>query len=325
MARNVMISAIGARPPTVRADESHTGAVEIMIRHLLSQIEQVLPDQPDLIVLPEACDVPANYDLTSQAVLSDYLEARGDMALRALARVARQHRCYLTYPFIRQLPDRSWRNSVALIDRNGETTSLYDKCHPTIWENEAGIVSGAQAVIASCDFGRVGFAICFDLNFDEIRAQYVQARPDVLVFCSMYHGGLMQEYWAYTCRAHFVAAVSGTCGSAHILSPLGKPIASSTNYHNYATACVNLDCRLAHLDYNWERLRALRQKYGWQVKVHDPGLLGSVLISSETEALCVDDVIAEFQIETLDDYFARALQCQARHRPAGLQPEAARR
>ncbi len=319
MARYATISAIGARPPVVSADESYNGAVEIMLRHLTAQIEQVLPDQPDLVVLPEACDIPANYDLTSQAVLSGYIDARSGAVLRALARLARHHRCYVTYPSIRRLSDGSWRNSIELIDRNGEVVSVYDKHHPTIWENEAGILSGAQAVIASCDFGRIGFVICFDLNFDEIRARYVQARPDVLVFCSMYHGDLMQNYWAYTCRAHFAAAISGTCGSAHILSPLGKSIAASTNYYNYATARVNLDCRLAHLDYNWDRLRAMRKKHGRKVSVVDPGLLGSVLISSETDEFTVDDVIAEFQIETLDDYFARSLECQARHRPAGSQ------
>jgi hypothetical protein len=64
---------------------------------------------------------------------------------------------------------------------------------------------------------------------------------------------------------------------------------------------------LAHLDYNWSRLRALKNEYGPQVKITYPGFLGSVLIASEDDKTPVDDMIREFQIELLDDYMARAL------------------
>ena len=316
MARYVTLSAVGALPPTVATTTDASDVVDIMSRHLAAQVEQVLPDQPDLIVLPEVCDLPANFDLTSEATLVTYLGARGERVLRVLAQLARDHHCYITYPAARRLPDGTWRNSIQLIDRHGDVAGVYDKHHPTIWENEAGILSGACPVVAECDFGRVGFAICFDLNFDALRAQYAQARPDVIAFCSMYHGGLMQSYWAYSCRTHFVGAISGSCGSGHILSPLGETVAASTNYFNYVTTRINLDCRLAHLDYNWDRLRAMRAKYGPRVKVTDPGYLGSVLISSETDELSVEDLIAEFQLELLDDYVARALDGQARHREA---------
>ena len=124
----------------------------------------------------------------------------------------------------------------------------------------------------------------------------------------------MQAYWAYSCRTHFVGAITSTGG--YVLSPLGERIAASTNYFNYTSARVNLDCRVAHLDYNWERLTALRERYGARVKVVDPGFLGSVLISSEAEDMSVDRMITEFGIELLDDYFTRALAFQAAHRPA---------
>lgn len=43
------------------------------------------------------------------------------------------------------------------------------------------------------------------------------------------------------------------------------------------------------------------------VTISDPGCLGSVLISSEHETISVDEMIKEFEIELLDDYFARSL------------------
>jgi hypothetical protein len=129
----------------------------------------------------------------------------------------------------------------------------------------------------------------------------------------MYHGGLMQAYWAYSCRAHFAAAISGTV--AAILSPIGQTVATSTNYFDFVTARINLDCCVAHLDFNWDKLKAMRTKYGPQVQVTDPGYLGAVLIASESAAFSVQDVVREFEIELIDDYFCRARADQRARRP----------
>ena len=117
----------------------------------------------------------------------------------------------------------------------------------------------------------------------------------------------MQGYWAYSCRSHFVGAIAGRGTRSEIRNPLGEVVASNTNYFDFAVARVNLDCELVHLDFNWERLRKLKAKYGPKVKISDPGCLGAVLISSEHETISVDDMIEEFGIELLDDYFVRSL------------------
>ena len=117
----------------------------------------------------------------------------------------------------------------------------------------------------------------------------------------------MQAYWAYSCRSHFVGAIAGRATPSEIRNPLGQVLASNTNYFDYAVSTVNLDCALVHLDENWARLRAMKNKYGSKVKITDPGQLGSVLIASEHEIVSIDTMIDEFEIERLDDYFARSL------------------
>jgi hypothetical protein len=203
-----------------------------------------------------------------------------------------------------------------ILDRKGDTAGIYNKNHVVIEERTVqNILYGKEAPLIECDFGRVACAICFDLNFDELRLKYAAAKPDLIVFCSMYHGGLMQRYWAYSCRAHFVGAIhNNPCA---VISPVGEILASSTNYQDYVTTTVNLDCRVCHFDYNGQRFREIKKKYGPQVKITDPGYLGSVLVSSETEALTVDQVIDEFHVEGLDDYFARALA--HRHAPGNME------
>jgi hypothetical protein len=148
-------------------------------------------------------------------------------------------------------------------------------------------------------------AICFDLNFDELRLKYVKEKPDLIIFSSMYHGGVAQNIWAYTCRSWFVASVYRQTPS-QIRNPMGEVVASSTNYFDYTVSRINLDCRLVHLDYNRDKLRALKEKYGPTVTISDPGELASVLVTSENDKVTVDQMIKEFGIELLDDYLDRA-------------------
>ena len=114
--------------------------------------------------------------------------------------------CYIAYSASRLLPDGTKRNSTQMIDRNGNIAGIYNKNHLTINDNENnGTLYGADANVIQCDFGKVACAICFDLNFDELRLKYVPQKPDHNV-SSLYHE-LMQNYWAYSCRSYFVGCV----------------------------------------------------------------------------------------------------------------------
>ena len=310
----VTIATIGSGQASIAADAEPQQVVERMIAHWKRQFAQVLPDRPDLIVVPEACDRPSGFGAEK---IREYYKVRKDQVQQFFTRTARENNCYIVYSAYRIIPDGSRRNSSVLIDRKGNVTGIYNKNHPTIGEIENGTLCGREAPIIECDFGRVAMAICFDLNFDELRLKYARSKPDLIIFSSMYHGGLMQGYWAYSCRCHFVGAIAGKETRSEIYNPLGQVVASNTNYFNFAVATVNLDCALAHLDYNWERLRKLKARYGPKVKITDPGCLGSVLISSEHETISVDEMIKEFEIELLDDYFARSLAY--RHKPTNME------
>lgn len=315
MAKPVRISTFGTPALRFQNTEKKFGqeAVDRMVAHWRSQLAQVLPQKPDLIVLPEACD---RYPDHNNEERFEYYAIRGDQVRDALAALAKENGCYIAYSAARAVEDGSWRNSTQLIDRAGNIAGIYNKNHLVIEErSQWGILYGADAPVFECDFGRVACAICFDLNFDELRLKYAAQKPGLILFSSMYHGGLMQAYWAYSCRAHFVGACCGLPSA--ILAPTGEILATTTNYFSHVTATVNLDCTLIHLDHNWGRIRAMLEKYGPRVKMHDPGLLGAVLISSETSEFTIDDMVKEFEFELLDDYFERSLA--HRHAPGNIE------
>lgn len=304
MANYVKISALSAPLYPIPPETDLQDQVDRMIAYWKSQLEQVLPDRPDVIVLPECCDRPAKSGYPLERRL-EYYRHRGDQIRDFFATVAREHQCYIAYSAVRALEDGTFRNSTQLLDRSGTVAGTYNKNHLVVEENTQGhMLYGKEAPIIETDFGRVAMAICFDLNFDELRLKYVQQKPDLILFSSAYHGGLMQNYWAYSCRAHFVGSIYTHAPSA-IISPVGELIGSSTNYYHYVTRTVNLDCEVIHIDYNGRHFRDVKKKYGEKVKIHDPGYLGSVLISSETEEFTVRDIIDEYGFELLDDYFQR--------------------
>jgi len=306
MARYVKISALGPDRRELDPKMDSDRCVGDMIAYWDRQFGNVLPDKPDLIVLPEACDRPVNFD---QERLMEYYAVRGDRIRDHLMQVARESHCNIAYSAARMLPDGTMRNSTQFISRRGDIDGIYDKNYLMVTEHTEGKVEyGREISLVKTDFGTVGGIICFDLNFDELRARYQKTPPELLVFSSMYHGGMMQNVWAYSCRSYLVSAVAGP--PCQIISPQGVVIAASTNYTKYVTATVNLDYKLAHMDYNLDKLRALKQKYGTKVKITDPGYLGSVLITSETDEVSAADMVAEFGIELLDDYFARSTKAR---------------
>jgi hypothetical protein len=304
MARHLTISAFSLipTPPAPGRD-----VLDHMIEFWKKQIQRVLPDRPDLIVLPEICD--RCDDAIDRAEYLAYCDHRGSRFRDALADIARKHRTFITCPTLRRADDRTWRNSVELIDRNGDIAGIYDKNHLTVSEIEMGIRPGDAAPVFETELGRVACAICFDLNFDELRLQYVRQKPELILFSSAYHGGLMQAYWAYSCRSHFVGAIGKL--PSEILSPVGHRIAASTNYFPLVTAQINLDCRVFHLDHHLKKLDEIKAKYGRDVTLFDPGLLAPILLTSESTRLTIDDIVREFNMEPLDDYLDRSRKVRA--------------
>jgi len=310
----VKIATIGAPSPHLDLDQEPQELVEQMIEFWGNELAPVLPDNPDLIVLPEACDRPAGMNTELQF---QYFKVRGDQLLEYFSTVAKKNECYIAFGAKHQVEDGSWRNSCILLDREGKINGIYNKNFPTIGEMKAGIKAGKEAPVFQCDFGRVGCAICFDLNFDELRLRYAEQKPDIIVFPSMYHGGLVQSTWAYSCRAYFVSSIAIASLRSQIRNPMGKVVATTTNYFHFTVGTINLDYCMAHLDFNWAKLRALKKKYGEKVTISDPSEVGSVLLTSEHENKSIHDMVEEFEITLLDEYLDNSREF--RHKPGMME------
>lgn len=306
MAKNIKISLLGYPQHAAEFGGDYDARVKQMIDYLETQLRDVLPDKPDLIVVPEACDRFINFSMPER---KEYYRVRGDKILDFYSKVARENNCYIAYSACRYLPEdneKPFRNSTQIIGRDGKVVGVYDKNHLVPAELDEGeIAYGTDAPVFQLDFGRVACCICFDLNFTELLGRYAEQNVDLIIFSSMYHGGLMQQQWAYNCRAFFAAAVCDD--QCRVLNPFGETVFTSTNYQHFITGTVNLDYMLAHIDHNRVsgKFRAAKEKYGDKLQIHDPGHVGAVMLTYGGTDKTVWDVVKEFDIEPLDDYFNR--------------------
>lgn len=303
MSRYVQIACVQFETKAVRGAK---GSREIVLRELADIQQNLSGHRDDLVVFSEGVEAYAQ-DL-SQA--EDLSSGGGEMfaAYRGMAKALGSH----IAGSMKTRREGKAYNSVVFLDSEGKCLGVYDKVNLTENERAYGLSPGEGPVVCESRIGRLGGLVCFDLNFDNVLQGYRALRPDILVFPSMYHGGLMQGVFAYQCRAFFASALPffGT----GISDPFGREMKVTDCYTAVARATVNLDRVMVHLDNNRDHFPAIERKYGAEVNIDIPPNVGPALIYSNTDKRSAADVAREFGLETLDDYLNRSVRENDRSR-----------
>jgi predicted amidohydrolase len=261
--------------------------------------------KPDLVALTEFVNVYNGPEFPEQA------QPVPGPTTDLCAEAARKHNMYV----VCNLPTREGdilRNSSVFIDRQGAIVGQYHKYQPTIDEMEKGIVPGTDAYGFDLDFGCVGAGICFDLKFIEVGQLLAAKRCRLCVFSSMFIGGLRLQHWA---RDFGMYVVSSVPARSYIVDMSGRVLAETGQEINQvragyllpiASAVINMDRMLFHLDGNQTRFAEMQAKYGpgVEIEVHYPE--AHCTIASNMPDVTVEDLIAEFDLEPWLDYLDRA-------------------
>jgi predicted amidohydrolase len=215
---------------------------------------------------------------------------------------AQRFRTHLVWPRFERRPD-GLRNTAILIDRKGDVIGRYDKMFPTIGEMEHGVIPGTECPCFETDIGRVALTICFDLNFMEIRDALRPAPPDLLVFSSMYRGGIQLQEWALDLGCHVISAIAAELG--RIVDPGGQVLKLAT-YEALVAHRVNLNKRQLHMDLNWGKMDAMLERYGPKLTFEYYTPEGRYVIGYEGDDRDVDEILREFSLEFREPYFDRS-------------------
>jgi predicted amidohydrolase len=261
-----------------------------------TSIELAAAEDADLVVLPEV------FALQDCADWPAHAEPLDGYVISALAKLARGYDIGIAAGHGIRIDNKIY-NSLVLLGRGGEIAALYHKAYPTIWELENGIMPGEGAVVCDTEFGRVGFAICYDLNFSELRFAYRDQNPDLILFSSMFRGGLQTRWWAYEARSYLVSSVIDP--QSLIVNPLGRVVAETDVWSRSITRTINLDYAVVHLDYTNTNLHEARLKNGADFDFDWAEAEGIALVTARGEK-SVRELMREYNWQTVEEYFARS-------------------
>ena len=306
MAQWVRLASLSIRYPASGEDY-----VARALASACAAIDLASKDKPDLILLPELYTT-AGWSGKPWGAQAETVPGR---ITDFFAKKAKRYGTYIFCPLLQKEGPRFY-NSLVLLDRKGEIAGVYHKMHPVICEIRQGIVPGTRPGVFDTDFGRIGCAICYDLNFPDVAEGLARSKVRLVSFSSMYRGGLQLQIWAFTYGFYILSSVPSEKGV--LVDPLGRVHARyMDNQNSILSMKVNLDSLLLHLDYNEFKLARLKEKYKDLVEIDASEPERRFLLISHHPTKSAWDFKREFHLETQHDFFRRA----ERFRKRGLSGE----
>jgi predicted amidohydrolase len=152
----------------------------------------------DLIALPE----------TFRGQNDHSMETLDGPTVSALARLAEKHRTYVVVPIDRKDGDQRL-NSAVVLDRRGRIAAVYDKLYP-FWVEEftrhPPVQPGQAVTVILTDFGRLGLAICFDVNWAPLWQRLSDLGAELVIWPSAYSAGRTLQARAIDYSYHVMSA-----------------------------------------------------------------------------------------------------------------------
>ena len=156
----------------------------------------------DLIALPE----------TWRGQDDKSTETLDGPTVTAMASLARKHQTYIVCPIDRQEGKRRYNSSI-LLDRQGQVVLVYNKLYP-VWMVECmmrgnpakGVTPGDGISVHQADFGRIGLAICFDVNWGALWQRMANQGAELVIWSSAYSAGRSLEAQAIMNNYYIVSS-----------------------------------------------------------------------------------------------------------------------
>ncbi|MBQ9719055.1 MAG: hypothetical protein IJV76_13785, partial [Clostridia bacterium] len=211
-------------------------------------------DSMDLIVLPEAADVPALAKTVEQ-----FHESHAKYTEKILAKAAETAKRCHSVLFVNALYDSGagLRNTTYAFDREGNVAGHYFKQHPTNGEvfkrhmDCAYSYGFSEPTVVEIEGIRYAFLTCYDFYFYENFANIARQRPDIIIGCSHQRSDtaealeLMSRFLAYNTNAYVVRASvsmgadSPTGGGSCVVEPDGTVVFNMLNEIGMRTCVID--------------------------------------------------------------------------------------
>jgi predicted amidohydrolase len=194
----------------------------------------------DVIALPELCRGQND-------------QSREDLhgpTVNAMSALAKKHNAYIVCPIDRTEKNRRL-NTVVLLDRRGEVVCTYDKVFPYWGEYDAHPAAdvGDDAQVYRADFGMLGFATCFDVNFPEVWKRLADKGAEVVIWPSAYSAGTSLQ--AHALNHHYYIVSSTQMSDCFVYDITGERLLHQKSEKvNVTSVTLDLDRGIYHINFN---------------------------------------------------------------------------
>ncbi len=218
----------------------------------------------DLMLLPEHAVTGGGRPGTENTAADKAMPWDGQIA-DFFGAQAKKYNSYIAVP-MHEVRDGKFYNSIVLVDRSGKRAGVYDKCFPVVDETwnglEDGITPGEKLPVFDCDFGRVGFQICFDMSNDALWKKLEDEKAELVAWCTASPQTIQPQMRALK---HKYWIVSSTMrNNATVFQPATGFIHAQTTDHN---GVLLSEIDLSYLQIPW--MPALRNGKGFSEKFGD--------------------------------------------------------
>ena len=266
----------------------------------------------DLIVLPETCNVQER----------NKPETLTGPTVSAMAELACKHSVYIVCP-IDRTQDGFRINSAVLLDRNGDIVYVYDKVYPYWSEFDVSppvdVVHSVPKVVET-DFGRLGIAICFDVNFPDVWQALAEENVDIVVWPSAYSAGSSLQ--AHALNHNYYILTSTYNRDCLVYDITGERILYEKSEGLHVTRTeLDLDRGIYHENFNLAKRDRLLEEHADNIEMEQWLELEQwFVLRSRNPEVSARSLAREYGLEELRDYKLRSQRQLNEMRVAGPEP-----
>ena len=259
----------------------------------------------DLIAIPETC---RGQNETS-------VEALDGPTVSRMAQLARKHRTYVVCPIDRREGTRRY-NTAVLLDRQGQVAGVYNKLYP-VWNVEClkadPVSPGDSVTVYQTDFGRVGLAICFDVNWGALWERFSNLGAELVIWPSAYSAGRSLQAQAINFHYYIVSATQ--VPDCLVFDIDGEQLVHDQNnrgdHTNVTRVTLDLDRCVFHQDLNLPEKRDKLLKERGEDVAQEKWLPmeGWFVLKAKRPGVSARDLARQYGLEELQHYLNRS-QCE---------------
>jgi predicted amidohydrolase len=225
------------------------------MQEIAELVDQEGSRSPDIIVLPETCQ--------GQNAKSE--EPLHGPTITAMVALAKKHKVYIAVPIDRGEGGRRL-NTVVLIDRSGEIAVTYDKVFPywSEFDLQPAVSPGGIPQVYQAEFGRIGFATCFDANFPEVWNYLSEGGVELVLWPSAYSAG--RSLQAHAINHHYYIVSSTQVPDCIVYDITGDRLLHAQEKGiNISRVTLDLDRGIYHQNFNLEKRDKLLKEHSADV------------------------------------------------------------